>query len=274
VEIDKQVSADLLQEFAAAYPIQQLPKALQDVQTKYKGDYTAYTAKMMRKSVFVDQKAMTSLLNNADKKAIKKLAKDPAYKMARSLVEFGQQLNEEIKDLEYQSTALRRNYMKLQMAYDRDKVFYPDANFTMRVAYGYVDNYTPRDAVKYELFTTLEGILDKEDPDIYDYVVEDKLKTLYKNKDYGRYADKDGRIHVGFTASNHTTGGNSGSPVFNGDGHLIGINFDRNWEGTMSDLMYDPDQCRNISIDIRYCLFIIDKFAGASHLVDEMTLVE
>ena len=100
------------------------------------------------------------------------------------------------------------------------------------------------------------------------------MKELYKNKDYGPYADADGTIHVGFTASNHTTGGNSGSPVFNGDGQLIGINFDRNWEGTMSDLMYDPDQCRNISLDIRYCLFIIDKFAGAGHLVDEMTLIE
>ena len=160
------------------------------------------------------------------------------------------------------------------MEYDTDKVFYPDANFTMRIAYGFVDDYKPRDAVQYEFFTTLDGILDKEDPDIYDYVVENKLKELHKTKDYGRYADADGSIHVGFTASNHTTGGNSGSPIFNADGHLIGINFDRNWEGTMSDLMYDPDQCRNISIDIRYCLFIIDKFAGAGHLVEEMTLVE
>jgi hypothetical protein len=115
--------------------------------------------------------------------------------------------------------------------------------------------------------------MEKENPDIYDYVVEDRLKELYLKKDYGDYADKDGRIRVAFAASNHTTGGNSGSPVLNADGHMVGINFDRCWEGTMSDLMYDPAMSRNISIDVRYLLFIIDKFAGAKHLVDEMTII-
>ncbi len=116
--------------------------------------------------------------------------------------------------------------------------------------------------------------MQKEDPDIYDYVVEDKLKELYQNKDYGDYVDKDGTMHVGFIASNHTTGGNSGSPVLNADGHLIGVNFDRGWEGTMSDLMYDPKVCRNISIDIRYFLFVVDKFAGAGYLVEEMDIIK
>ncbi|MDA3905547.1 MAG: S46 family peptidase [Bacteroidales bacterium] len=274
VAIDKQVAADLLREFADAYPSAELPEALQDIQLKYKSDFAAFSAKMMRKSLFTDQSAIEAIINNPDKKAMKKIAKDPAFILAKSFIDYGNKINEEIKDLEYQSVALRRNYMKLQMEYDSDKVFYPDANFTMRIAYGFVDDYKPRDAVKYEFFTTLDGIMDKEDPEIYDYVVEEKLKELHSTKDYGRYADADGTIHVGFTASNHTTGGNSGSPIFNADGHLIGINFDRNWEGTMSDLMYDPNQCRNISIDIRYCLFIIDKFAGAGHLVDEMTLIE
>jgi len=114
--------------------------------------------------------------------------------------------------------------------------------------------------------------MQKESTGIYDYVVAPKLKQLYADKDYGRYAMKNGEMPVAFVATNHTTGGNSGSPVLNADGHLIGINFDRCWEGTMSDINYDPSQCRNISVDIRYCLFIIDKFAGAGHLSEEMTL--
>ena len=112
------------------------------------------------------------------------------------------------------------------------------------------------------------------DPAVYDYRVDPALKQLYREHDYGRYADRDGSMHVAFTASNHTTGGNSGSPVLNADGNLIGVNFDRNWEGTMSDMMYDPGQCRNITLDIRYCLFIIDKYAGAQHLVKEMNILE
>jgi len=170
--------------------------------------------------------------------------------------------------------SLQRIYMKGLMDFQPDKRFYPDANFTLRVTYGKVKGFHPRDAVTYKHFTSLEGIMEKEDPNIYDYVVEDRLKELYENKDYGRYADKDGSMHVCFIATNHTSGGNSGSPLLNDMGELIGINFDRCWEGTMSDIVYDPEQCRNISIDIRYCLFIIDKFAGAGHLVEEMTLVD
>jgi hypothetical protein len=164
--------------------------------------------------------------------------------------------------------------MKGLMESQPDKIFFSDANSTFRIAYGKVDDYKPRDGVDYFYQTSLKGIIEKDNPDIYDYDVPDKLKELYKNKDYGKYADAKGFMPVCFTASNHTTGGNSGSPVLNGNGQLIGINFDRNWEGTMSDIMYDPDMCRNIALDIRYVLFIIDKFAGAGYLVDEMTLVK
>lgn len=168
---------------------------------------------------------------------------------------------------------MNRLYMKALMESDSGKIFYPDANSTLRVTYGKVDTYEPRDGVKYKHFTTLEGVMEKDNPDIYDYDVPDKLRELYEKKDYGKYGEN-GQMPVCFIASNHTSGGNSGSPVINANGEIIGLNFDRNWEGTMSDIMYNPDQCRNISLDIRYVLFIIDKFAGATHLIDEMTIIE
>ena len=164
--------------------------------------------------------------------------------------------------------------MKAQMEMEPGRLFYPDANSTLRITYGKVDDYYPRNAVHYLHYTTLDGIMEKENPEIEDYAVHPRLKELWKNKDFGRYASTGGEMHVAFIGTNHTTGGNSGSPVLNGEGHLLGLNFDRNWEGTMSDLMYDPDMCRNITLDIRYCLFIIDKFAGAGHLLSEMTIIQ
>ena len=167
-----------------------------------------------------------------------------------------------------------RTYVKALMEKDKDKTFYPDANLTMRVTYGQVKGFQPADGTDYVYYTTLDGIMEKENPDVYDYQVHPKLKELWQKKDYGRYANKDGKLPVAFIASNHTTGGNSGSPVINGYGQLIGTNFDRVWEGTMSDIWYDVDRCRNISLDTRYFLFIVDKFAGAKNIVDEIDVIE
>jgi hypothetical protein len=136
--------------------------------------------------------------------------------------------------------SLQRIYMKAIMDMEKDKLLYPDANFTLRISYGVVNDYYPKDGVYYDYQTTLEGIMEKDDPEIRDYKVTERLKDLYKARDYGRYG-KDGVMNVCFTAADHTSGGNSGSPVLNGDGELIGLNFDRNWEGTMSDNMYDLD---------------------------------
>ena len=167
-----------------------------------------------------------------------------------------------------------RTYVKALMEKDKDKTFYPDANLTMRVTYGQVKGFQPADGTDYVYYTTLDGIMEKEDPDVYDYQVHPKLKELWEKKDYGRYANEKGQLPVAFIASNHTTGGNSGSPVINGYGQLIGTNFDRVWEGTMSDIWYDVDRCRNISLDARYFLFIVDKFAGAKNIVDEIDVIE
>ena len=155
-----------------------------------------------------------------------------------------------------------------------EKKYYPDANSTLRVAYGKAEGYVPQDAVKYNYYTTMDGLMEKADSSSYEFKVSSKLEELYRNKDYGPYAHKNGEMRVCFTASNHTTGGNSGSPVVDAQGNLIGTNFDRTWESTMSDIMFDPDRCRNVVLDVRYTLFVIDKFAGAKHLIDEMTILK
>ena len=225
--------------------------------------------------MFANEERVNAFLDGFKVGKVKKLQKDPALQAYQSMINFyREEVNPKMKPINDDLARMQRLYMKGQMLMEPEKRFSPDANFTLRVTYGKVEGFKPQDGKKYHHFTTLDGIMEKENPDIYDYVVEPRLKELYKNKDYGRYADKDGTMHVAFTASVHTTGGNSGSPILNADGQLLGLNFDRCWEGTMSDLVYDPDICRNISVDIRYVLFIMDKFAGAKHLVDEMTIVE
>ena len=227
-------------------------------------------------SILTDHAKMYKLLSKYSEKQASIILEDPAVQFFTTAYATAY-----TTDKNYLYDANKREINKLMRTYVRgmmqqypDSNFFPDANLTLRVAYGHVQGFKPKDGVYYNAYSTLEGIMEKENPDIYDYVVEPRLKELYNNKDYGRYANLRGEMPVGFIATNHTTGGNSGSPVLNADGQLIGINFDRCWEGTMSDLLFDPDYCRNISLDIRYCLFIIDKFAGAKHLIDEMTIVE
>lgn len=272
--IDKDIAVQMIEAYIKGVQAKDLPDYFQVIQKKSNGDYQKYVDDLFEKSIFTNEQTLNELIKEPNKKTLKKITKDPAFQFALSLSNKYDELKEASEELTSGLSALDRKYMQMQMDFEPEKTFYPDANFTLRITYGKVDGYYPRDGVYYKHFTTLDGILEKENPDIYDYVVEDQLKKLYDEKDFGSYAAENGDMNVCFTASNHTTGGNSGSPVFNADGYLIGINFDRNWEGTMSDIVYDPDQCRNITLDIRYCLLIIDKFAGAGHLVDEMTIIE
>ncbi len=174
-------------------------------------------------------------------------------------------------------TLLYRTYMRGMIEYNKatrgTKVFYPDANSTLRVAYGQVKGYSPADAVYYTPVSSLDGVIEKDNPEIYDYNIPQKLRDLHAAKDYGQW-EVNGSVPVAFIATNHTTGGNSGSPVLDAEGNLIGVNFDRVWEGTMSDVVYDPEVCRNISLDIRFALFVIDKLANADHLLEEMEIVK
>ena len=277
--IDEEVAVTMLTEYRAAQPEDFRPEILNEIDTKYKGDVKAYVDYLFGKSMLTSEEKTNQFLDEFKPSKVKKLEKDPAIVAANSMMDFYvENVMAKSRECNAKINNLRRVYMEGQMkmipeVYPEKKL-YPDANFTLRVTYGKVGGFKPKDAVTYRHYTTLDGIMQKENPDIYDYVVTDRLRELYEAKDFGRYADKDGTMHVAFIAGNHTTGGNSGSPILNANGELLGLNFDRTWEGTMSDLVYDPSICKNISVDIRYVLFLIDKYAGCQRLINEMTIAE
>jgi hypothetical protein len=270
--VDEQLFEVLLPLLANDLKSEFTPEYLNTVLAKNEGE--KLVQKVYQKSILNDEQKLKELLETGDEKQLLKLRKDPLVELFNRL-NFHYEAN--IKPVvDTLNSRINRNmkiYMAGIMEMKKGEPLYPDANLTLRVAYGKVEGYEPRDGVKYKHYTTLEGIMEKDNPEIYDYNVPERLKELFHSKDFGQYADSEGYFPVCFTASNHTTGGNSGSPVVNAKGELIGVNFDRCWEGTMSDIMYDPEQSRNISIDIRYALFLIDKFAGAGYLLEEMELV-
>jgi hypothetical protein len=246
------------------------PEYLKTVKVKYKSDWGKFTDQMFARSIFADEIKLNAFLGNPSKKV---LDKDPAFQAAYSTYQKFTEVQQQLGPFAVQVAEGNKKYIAGLMEMNPDKTFYPDANFTMRLTYGNVCDYFPRDAVKYDYVTTLTGVMEKEDPNNYEFIVPARLKELYERKDFGRYGE-DGKMIVCFTTDNDITGGNSGSPVLNGNGELIGLAFDGNWEAMSGDIIYEPELQRCIAVDIRYVLFIIDKYAGATNLVREMKIVE
>jgi hypothetical protein len=240
------------------------------------GGYAALAKSLFEMSVFAQRSKFMGLLESKKPGEIAEtLRNDPAFKLWERLQNlYASQIQPKLQELQPQITLLQRQYMAAQMEVFKEKRFFPDANSTLRLTYGKIRGFSPRDAVQYEFQTDLDGVMEKYIPGDYEFDVPQKLINLWKAKDYGQYATADGRLPVACIGTNHTTGGNSGSPALDANGNLIGLNFDRVWEGTMSDLNYDPAICRNIMVDARYILFIVDKFGGAGYLLNEMKLVK
>ncbi len=275
--IDRECFVALIKAYDANVPDKFKPAYFYDMMKQY-GTAEKWAEDFYGKTVFAHHDALMLLCKDWTK-AAEMLEKDPAVVFATSFSEvLFNKITPVYTKLNQKINLAYRDYMRGQMEFEKDKVFYPDANLTLRVAYGNVKGYRPADGIYYYPSSTIEGIMQKDNPNIFDYNIPQKLRDIYRLKNYGRWAintSKDSKspnytLPVCFLATNHTTGGNSGSPVINADGELIGINFDRVWEGTMSDVVYDPEVCRNISLDVRYILFIIDKVAGAERLLQEM----
>lgn len=272
-DVDREVAAALLDIYFKEVPSNKIGGEAYQVWMETNKDGKRTADKMYSQSAFSSYDKLAAFLDRPYKTVSADVWKDPATRLMIGLrngyIDF---VNKPYDELQPEINRLQRRYMAAQMEVMKDKRFYPDANSTLRITYGKVNGYAPRDAVKYDFITTLDGVMEKYKPGDYEFDVPEKLRELHARKDYGPYG-ANGKMPVCFIASNHTTGGNSGSPALDAYGNLIGLNFDRTWEGTMSDINYDPSICRNIMVDIRFVLFIVDKFAGAKHLVDEMKLV-
>jgi len=271
---DKQFFQSLLLMFDKNVPDSLKPSYFVEQRKKYQGDFVKWSDDVYSKTIFGDSIAVEKFLTAYKPSMAKKIINDPAYKLMEPIANYYKTIIAvKVNGMSLELGRLNRLYMAAQREMNTSKKYYPDANSTLRVAYGNVKSYYPRDGVKYNYYTTLDGIMEKYIKGHEEFDVSPKLLDLYKRKDFGPYASN-GTVPVAFIATNHTTGGNSGSPVLNAYGHLIGTNFDRVWEGTMSDILFNPEICRNITLDIRYTLFVIDKYGEAKRLIQEMDLVK
>jgi len=269
--VDKKIAKVMLKEYRRLIPSASQPEYFAVIDKKFKGDINRFIDALFEQSVFGSEENFNRFKK---KPSLKKLKKDPMVLFSKAVRDERVRLTEALQEFNDGYDMAHRSYVRGLLQMYGDQANFPDANFTLRLTYGQVKGYNPHDAAYYESQTTLDGVMEKEDPDNWEFVVPERLKELYNSKDFGRYAMPDGRMPVNFSATTHTTGGNSGSPVLNSEGELVGINFDRNWEGVGGDIQYLPDYQRSIIVDIRYVLFLIDKYAGADYLLKEMELAE
>jgi hypothetical protein len=269
--LDLKVAKSMIEICMKELAVEYHPAFFQVIAKKYKGNIAAYISKELSKSVVFNKGNLMKFIETAK---LKDFDKDAAYVAGDQIITIFRSINNQMRKNQETLSRGNRLFVEGLVKMMPEKTFYPDANSSMRVTYGTVSGYKARDAVYYDYVTTLEGVMEKENPNEREFIVMPKLKQLFETKDYGRYADKNGKMVVGFLANTDITGGNSGSPIMNGNGELIGCAFDGNWEAMSGDIAFEPELQRTINVDIRYVLFIIEKFAGAKHLVDEMTLVE
>ena len=267
--LDKNMTAVMFRMYSKEVPKEQQPDMFKDLVKKHDGNFEKLADQIFSNSMFDSKEAVMKWLNDPKLKTLKE---DPVYKLKEAFFRNYGKMQAGLKEADMKKSKGRRLFMQALRKMDSDKTFYPDANFTMRLTYGEVAGYEPEDAVTYLYKTTLQGVMEKEDPDDKDFIVPDKLKKLYKNKNYGRYGEGD-EMPVCFITDHDITGGNSGSPVIDGKGNLVGLAFDGNWEAMSGDIAFEHELQRTINADIRYVLFVIDKFAGAQNIIDELDIV-
>lgn len=272
-EVDQRIFEAQTSIFIEGTPDVLMSNTLSEKAVKADNDWSELMETVYDETIFDDREELEELLTKSGKKITKTISQDPFYVMAEELLDnYNEKIRQPYAEFKVQEEELMMDYVRLTMDLFPDKDYWPDANSTMRLTYGKMEGSEPVDGMAYKPYTTLEGIYYKYVPGDKEFDVPEKLLELYQNEDYGKYATN-GELRVCILGSNHTTGGNSGSPALNAKGQLVGLNFDRTWESTMSDIMFNPEICRNIMVDVKYILFIIDKYAGAEHLIEEMKLV-
>lgn len=269
--LDRKVLPLLMKLYAERVPEQYHPDIYQKVEEEFGGDYEQYADWLFANSQFTSLEELLALLKTADTQV---LTQDPAMELALSTADMGYELSGQMMPAYEKMLRGEREFMAALMEMDADRTFYPDANFTQRMSYGTVSGYQPRDAVWYDYYTTSQGILEKQKPGDPEFNVQEYILDAIRSGDFGRYADPEGVMRVNVLSNNDITGGNSGSPVLNRNAELIGLAFDGNWESLSGDILFEPEMQRVISVDIRYVLYMIDKVMGASHIIEELKLVE